>query len=116
MDAASHYAVEQESLASSSNLVSNMTELSGVVMDSLSSQRRKLKGTQKRLVGLARSLGVSDNLVRLIERRDFMDRLLVYGGIVFTLLFFFTLLYLVRWKKTSSGEGASTPSGFVAGG
>ena len=65
---------------------------------SLSSQRDKLKGAHKRVLDIANSLGVSDNVLRMIEKREFFDKLIVYGGIVVTLLIFFGLLYLFRWR------------------
>ena len=42
---------------------------------------------------MATTLGVSNSVMRLIERRQFWDKLLVYGGMVFIL----ALLWFV-WK------------------
>ena len=61
---------------------------------SLSGQRDRLKGAHKRVLDIANSLGVSDQVLRMIEKRDFFDKLIVYGGIVVTLCVFFGLLYV----------------------
>nr|CAG4641293.1 EOG090X0GIP [Eulimnadia texana] len=59
------------------------------VLDSLRSQRYTMKNTQRRILDLANTLGLSNTVMRLIERRTTQDKYLFYG------LSFFTCVVIV---------------------
>jgi Golgi SNAP receptor complex protein 2 len=44
--------------------------------------------------------GLSDSLLRVVQRRQSMDAMLVYGGIAFTLCF----VWLLWWWNASRGH------------
>jgi hypothetical protein len=50
------------------------------------------------LLDIANTLGVSTSVMRWIQRREWGDRMIVYGCMVFTLaFFFFAVFYLRDW-------------------
>ena len=61
------------------------------VLGSLGEQRSSLKGVQRKVLDIASTLGVSNSVIRAIESRQFWDKMLVYGGMLLTLV----LLWLV---------------------
>ena len=61
----------------------------------LMQQRSSLKGVQKKVLDMAATLGLSNSVLRAIERRQTWDKLIVYGGMVLTLaLIWFVFRYL----------------------
>jgi Golgi SNAP receptor complex protein 2 len=63
------------------------------VLDNLVDQRHMLKGTQRRLIDAANTLGLSRNVIGWIERRSTQDLYIFFGGAVFTFFCFFLI-----WK------------------
>lgn len=50
------------------------------VLESMGATRERLKGAQKKALDVLHSLGLSDSVVRMIERRQTRDKLITYGG------------------------------------
>ncbi|KAJ3801056.1 golgi SNAP receptor complex member bos1 [Lentinula aff. detonsa] len=63
------------------------------VLDNLKDQRNILKGTQRRLLDTAHTLGLSRNVIGWIERRSTQDMYIFFGGAIFTFFCFFMI-----WK------------------
>lgn len=84
---------ERASLDSSHRLMDELSSVAGSVMSSLRSQRGVMKSAHKKVLDVSSVLGLSNTVMRLIERRTVADRMLVYGGMVFIML----LLALVWW-------------------
>ncbi|KAL4458170.1 hypothetical protein ABPG75_013035 [Micractinium tetrahymenae] len=63
------------------------------IIGSMAGQRERLKATHRRVLDLLNSVGLSDSVLRLAERRQRLDKLLVYGGMAATLL----LVGLLYW-------------------
>ncbi|KAA1477511.1 V-snare-domain-containing protein [Dentipellis sp. KUC8613] len=63
------------------------------VLDNLVDQRNMLKGTQRRLLDAANTLGLSRDVIGWIERRSTQDMYIFLAGAVFT----FVCFYLI-WK------------------
>nr|XP_033775111.1 Golgi SNAP receptor complex member 2 isoform X2 [Geotrypetes seraphini] len=61
------------------------------ILDGLRDQRRTLKGTQKKILDVANMLGLSNTVMRLIEKRAFQDKCIMIGGMLLT----FVVMYLV---------------------
>jgi len=76
---------EQRSLAKSDRMVDDMFSQGKGVLGELSSQRSRLKGVRTRMLDVANTLGLSQTLIRAIERRQNLDAWLVYGGMAATL-------------------------------
>jgi Golgi SNAP receptor complex protein 2 len=66
-------------------------------LNALQQQRGTLKGVQRKMLDMAQTLGLSNNVLRMIERRQFWDKVLLYGGMLATLaLIWFVFRYMRR--------------------
>jgi len=73
-----------------------MDDLLGIgnsVLSNLRDQRGVLKGARRRILDLANTLGMSNTVMRLIERRTYQDRFILFGGMLVTLV----IMYL-GWR------------------
>ncbi|KAF9451954.1 golgi SNAP receptor complex member bos1 [Macrolepiota fuliginosa MF-IS2] len=61
------------------------------VLDNLVDQRKMLKGTHKRLLDAANTLGLSRQVIGWIERRSTQDMYIFIGGAVFTFFCFYLI-------------------------
>jgi len=61
------------------------------VLDNLVDQRNMLKGTQRRLLDAANTLGLSRDAIGWIERRSTQDMYIFLGGAVFTFFCFYLI-------------------------
>ncbi|EJF58231.1 V-snare-domain-containing protein [Dichomitus squalens] len=61
------------------------------VLDDLVDQRNVLKGTQRRLLDAANTLGLSRDVIGWIERRSTQDMYIFFAGAIFTFLCFFLI-------------------------
>ncbi|KAH7926508.1 V-snare-domain-containing protein [Leucogyrophana mollusca] len=61
------------------------------VLDNLVDQRNMLKGTQKRLLDAANTLGLSRDVIGWIEKRSTQDMYIFLGGAVFTFFCFYLI-------------------------
>ncbi|CAA7259094.1 unnamed protein product [Cyclocybe aegerita] len=61
------------------------------VLDNLVDQRNMLKGTQRRLLDVANTLGLSRDVIGWIERRSTQDMYIFVGGALFTFLCFYLI-------------------------
>ena len=64
------------------------------VLNSLGNQREALKSTQRILIDLGSKLGLSKSLLSAVTRRQSGDRIIVFGGMIFTLIVVFLC---IRW-------------------
>lgn len=86
---------ERASLHASHAMMDDVAAAAGSVMGALQAQRATLKGAHKRALDIAAGLGVSNSLIRIIERRTVGDRIIVYGGSVVIMIL---LAIVVRWR------------------
>ncbi|PBK74471.1 related to BOS1-vesicle specific SNAP receptor [Armillaria ostoyae] len=61
------------------------------VLDNLVDQRNMLKGTQRRLLDAANTLGLSRDVIGWIERRSTQDMYIFFAGAVFTFFCFYLI-------------------------
>ncbi|RKO97577.1 hypothetical protein CXG81DRAFT_25113 [Caulochytrium protostelioides] len=64
-------------------------------LEELYEQRSMLKGTQRRLLDIANSLGLSTTLIRYIERRSRQDQWFFWGGVVACLFGFYLIVHFI---------------------
>lgn len=65
------------------------------ILTSLRDQRGTLKGTHKKMLDVANMLGLSNTVMRLIEKRATQDKFIMVGGMLLTcLLMFLAVKYL----------------------
>jgi Golgi SNAP receptor complex protein 2 len=86
---------ERASLLGSHAAMDGVAAAAAGVMGALREQRGVLKSAHKRVLDIASSLGVSNSIVRIIERRTVGDKILVYGG---SLLIALLMLVLFFWS------------------
>ena len=63
------------------------------VLQNLREQRVSLKGVQRKVLDIAKTLGLSNTVLRLIERRTYQDKFILYGGMIVCCV----IMYLV-WR------------------
>ncbi|KAF9529426.1 golgi SNAP receptor complex member bos1 [Crepidotus variabilis] len=61
------------------------------VLDNLVDQRNILKGTQRRVLDTANTLGLSRDVISWIERRSTQDTYIFFGGAIFTFFCFWLI-------------------------
>ena len=54
------------------------------ILDSLRDQRGMMKGIRKKMLDVASMLGMSNTVMRLIERRSDGDKYVLFGGMIVT--------------------------------
>ncbi|KAG7334746.1 hypothetical protein KOW79_001342 [Hemibagrus wyckioides] len=87
-----------DTLQFNSNLQSahkGMDELLGSgssILHSLRDQRGTLKGTHKKMLDVANMLGLSNTVMRLIEKRASQDKFIMMGGMLITCFFMFLVI------------------------
>ena len=84
---------EAASLNRSTRMVYSYIESAQESMAELHSQGSRLKGVQRKVLDIMGYLGLSDTIMKNANRRDAVDRIIVYGGMLFTLLLIFVI-----WK------------------
>ncbi|BDA40502.1 probable Golgi SNAP receptor complex member 2 [Coccomyxa sp. Obi] len=62
------------------------------ILTNMAGQRERLKSAQRKMLDLLNSVGLSDSLLRVIERRQRMDKWITYGG-----MFLVTCLLIGFW-------------------
>lgn len=66
------------------------------LLDNLKSQSISLKDVKRKILNVSNTLGLSNTLLRMIERRSASDKVILYGGMVITcIIMFLTIYYLV---------------------
>lgn len=63
------------------------------ILENLREQRGILKSAHKKVLDLMNTLGLSNTVMRLIERRTAQDRFILYAGMIFTSLFMLITVY-----------------------
>jgi len=82
----------QASLTRTNQYMDNVLGQGAEILQSLQDQRDVLKGAKRKLLDVANSLGMSDTVIRLIERRSVGDKYILIGGMVATCVFMFVFL------------------------
>lgn len=87
------FLAERGHLASSHTMMDEISSAAENVMMNLKTQRTMLKGVHRKVLDVGQTLGLSNSLMKVIERRTTGDKVLVYGGMAVISL----LLWLVIW-------------------
>ena len=80
------YQTESDSLRQSSGMVDEYTESARNMLGALADQRGRLKGVKRKILDIGNTLGLSNSLLRVIERTEWVTSLIVYGGMLIVLL------------------------------
>ncbi|KAF2347064.1 hypothetical protein FHG87_022180 [Trinorchestia longiramus] len=79
-------------LQSSNRYVDEMLSAGSNILEGLKDQGSILKGAHKRVLDLAATLGMSNTIMRLIERRGAQDKYILFGGMFLVLVVLYLLL------------------------
>lgn len=90
---------ENESLKNSNRGVSDILQVGGALLESLSQQKEVIRRTTDKMESVAGSLGISNSILRAVRRRQWGDAMIVYGGMV-TILVILFMFY--RWLHQST--------------
>jgi Golgi SNAP receptor complex protein 2 len=86
---------ENTSLRNSTSMVNEYLASGQATLSELQSQRERLKSAQTKVLDVLNLLGVSNSIMRAIERREWTDKWIVMCGMVVTLIFIaFVYVYL----------------------
>ncbi|CAK0845642.1 unnamed protein product [Prorocentrum cordatum] len=87
---------ENRGLREANSALDEVLESGKGILDNLIGQNTVLKGARKKLLDAANVMGVSNSLVKVIDRRQTGDKYIVYGGMAFVLFLLLSLWYLLR--------------------
>lgn len=87
-------AEESTSLASSQNMVGELLMSGQAQLSSLIDQRKRMRGVKRMVLNIGSMLGMSNNTMRMIEKRDENDMYLVFGGMLVTCI----VIYVVWFR------------------
>ena len=82
------------SLQRSGGMIDELLAHGSSVLGAIGDQKERLKGAQHKMLDLLNTIGVSASLLRVADRRQRQDAMLVYGGMLVTCV---TLLVLWWW-------------------
>lgn len=88
---------EQSSIHRSSKMVGDYIKTGQETLQELFSQRERLKGIQRKAFDVMNYLGISNTIMRAAERRDSVDRWIVFGGMVLILILLYFIIFY--WRK-----------------
>lgn len=87
---------EQAFFASTNNSLDEYIARGQAVLGDLGDQREMLKNTQRRLYGVANTLGVSGDTIRMVERRAKEDKWIFAAGVMVFFGFCWLVLHFLR--------------------
>uniref|UniRef100_A0A7S4C436 Membrin n=1 Tax=Chrysotila carterae TaxID=13221 RepID=A0A7S4C436_CHRCT len=92
-----YHASEKSSLSQADAQLDSLTSNATSVLSALRTQSASLKGVQRKLLDFTHTLGLSDTVMRIIESRQFWDKVILYGGMLLTIwLLWFVFVHLRR--------------------
>lgn len=78
-------AQSMSSIQNSKKALEEMFETGTGLLTNMGAQRERLKAAHRKALDVLNSLGLSDSLLRVIDRRQRLDKWITYGGMVLTL-------------------------------
>jgi len=82
----------QTSLARTNRYMDDMLGQGASILENLREQRGTLKSAQKKMLDVFNTLGMSNTVIRLIERRSQGDKYILIGGVVATCFFMWMVI------------------------
>lgn len=96
-NARENHALREQNFFSSTNTALDEYIARGqAVLGDLGQQRETLKSTQKRLYGVANTLGISGDTIRMVERRAREDKWIFFAGVIFFFVFCWLVIHYLR--------------------
>lgn len=91
-----HALREQSFFANTHTALDEYLARGQAVLGDLSQQRETLKGTQKKLLNVANTIGVSGDTIRMIQKRATQDKWIFYAGATIFFGFCWLVLHFLR--------------------
>ena len=90
------YALDHNSaLQNADRSVSDLLDLGSNALSQMRNQGSSLKGVRKRILDIGNTLGLSNTVMRMIDKRGTQDKWIVYGGMILTcIIMFLAIKYL----------------------
>ncbi|XP_076896481.1 membrin-11-like [Bidens hawaiensis] len=85
-----------ESARNSSRMLEEATATGTAILAKYSEQRERLKGAQRKALDVLNTLGLSNSVLRIIERRNRVDQWIKYAGMILTLI---VVIVFLRWVR-----------------
>jgi Golgi SNAP receptor complex protein 2 len=85
-----------KSIRRSASMVDELLETGANVLGNLGEQSATLRGAKRKMLTLLDNMGVSSSLLRVIDRRQRLDAILVYGGMLFTIVFLLIIWWIFK--------------------
>jgi len=89
-----HAMNHQEGLGRASSNIDNILAQGAEILSGLQHQGSSLKGIKTKVLDVANTLGMSDTVIRMIERRGEGDKMILVGGMIGTLIFIVIIIKL----------------------
>ncbi|XP_024031425.1 membrin-11 [Morus notabilis] len=85
-----------QSVRNSSRLLEEASATGEAILFKYSEQRERLKRAQRKALDVLNTVGLSNSVLKLIERRHRLDRSIKYAGMLFTVVIVF---FFWRWTR-----------------
>ncbi|CAL5190513.1 unnamed protein product [Lathyrus oleraceus] len=85
-----------QSVRSSAREIENANALGEAILSSIHGQRDRLKSAQRKALDVLNTVGISNRVLRLIERRNRVDQWVKYMGMILTIIF---MVAFVLWRR-----------------
>ncbi|RCH92159.1 protein transport protein bos1 [Rhizopus azygosporus] len=86
---------EQAFVNNTDSQLDDFIEQAQNLLENLTDQHNILKKTQKKVLDVANYLGLSQNVIRYIERRSAQDKWIFYGGMILTVLIIWAIIHFI---------------------
>jgi golgi SNAP receptor complex member 2 len=87
---------EQNALQNARARAQEIEEMGHNALTSLVEQRKMLEAAAEKMLRIADTIGISDQLMKVIKRRDTVDKLIIWGGMGAIVLLMLVLWFFVR--------------------
>ncbi|KEH28395.1 membrin-11 isoform X2 [Medicago truncatula] len=84
------------SVRNSARELENANALGETILSSIHGQRERLKSAHRKALDVLNTAGISNRVLRLIERRNRVDQWIKYAGMILTVIFLFAF---VLWRR-----------------
>ncbi|GAU21596.1 hypothetical protein TSUD_131800 [Trifolium subterraneum] len=84
------------SVRNSARELENANALGEAILSSIHGQRERLKSAHRKALDVLNTVGISNRVLRLIERRNRVDQWIKYAGMLLTVVF---VLAIVLWRR-----------------
>jgi Golgi SNAP receptor complex protein 2 len=87
---------EQDKILQSHREIDDMLAQGSETLLSLRNQREMLKSTRTKVLDIVNTLGMSNTVMRFIEKRSSKDKVILFGGMIaFTIFMFLVWRYIL---------------------